>query len=189
MSKTKLQQLSPVIETTASTRVACGPTTHQTSGRGLRLLVATIALFTLAGLGTACSDDSAPASSGGFNDVPDVTLSGRILSDDKLVEIEVDVPNRHHAYLDAGEYGNLIPIAFEWQGAEPEPKFLMGPSGEQDDEVKAKVLRGLGRFVFEIKAEQIAQLESASPALRVRSQICDEDKGICYRPTWNELKL
>lgn len=179
MSKTKLQQLFPTTRLESGTRVFSIPETR---------LLSALTLAALLVLGAACGDDPGAPASSGFNDVPDVTLSGRILTDRQQIEIEVAVPNRHHAYLDSGIHENLIPIAFEWQG-EPAPELATAPSGEQDDEVKARVLRGTGRFVFAAGADQIAALQGANPAVRVRSQICDEDKGICYRPTWNALKL
>ncbi len=179
MSKTKLQQLSPATGTESGTRVFPVP--------ALRAALTGLMLAALLGLSAGCNDDSSAPASSGFNDVPDVTLTGRVLADRQQIEIEVDVPSRHHAYLDSGKYENLIPIAFDWQAGSPE--LTTAPAGEQDDDVNAKVLRGKGRFVFAVQADQIAALTDASPAVRVRSQICDEDKGICYRPTWNELKL
>lgn len=137
---------------------------------------------------SGCDGDSPRAGAGAPGDVPAAAISGRVLENGHA-EINVQVPSRHHAYLDAGEHGNLIPIGFDWQGLTPEPATVQAPTGEHDDEVKAQVLRGNGIFVFESGAENAAAPALAGRTLKVRSQICDEDKGICYRPTWTEVSL
>jgi hypothetical protein len=130
--------------------------------------------------GASC-EDPGRASAGG--EVPEAGFHGRILPDGQTIEIVASIPPRHHAYLDAGDEGNLIPIGFDWQDLTPEPVALSMPTGERDEDVKARVLRGDGRFQF--------QHSTVSPGVqvRVRSQICDEDRGVCYRPTWNEVEL
>ncbi|MCR9144662.1 MAG: protein-disulfide reductase DsbD N-terminal domain-containing protein [bacterium] len=150
--------------------------------------LAALLLATLIAMGAATCDDApeSRASAGGPGDVPAALISGRTL-DDGRAAINVDVPSRHHAYLDAGKHGNLIPIGFDWQGLSPEPEQVTAPVGERDEDVQAQVLRGSGTYVFKAGGENAPPF--AGRSLRVRSQICDEDKGICYRPTWTDVKL
>ncbi|MEQ9367074.1 MAG: hypothetical protein RIF32_22760 [Leptospirales bacterium] len=162
-----------------------------TDGRGKSLRTATpvlAGLLALATIAAGCDGDASKsrAGAGGPGDVPTAAVSAQVNPDGRA-SIRIDVPSRHHAYLDAGEHGNLIPIGFDWQGLTPEPKTVQAPAGEHDEEVKAQVLRGSGTFVFEGGSEQAPTF--AGRSLRVRSQICDEDKGICYRPTWTEVSL
>lgn len=145
----------------------------------MALLITLLAAFGV----TRCDGDASNERAAG--DVPAAAFAARVLGDGQ-VEINVNVPSRHHAYLDAGEYGNLIPLAFDWQGLTPEPKITAAPTGEHDEEVKARVLRGNGRFVFQF-APPAPDLQGRT--IKVRSQICDEDKGICYRPTWTDVSL
>lgn len=156
-----------------------------TPRRGFAALALT-GLLGAALLATAACDGESKAGARGPGDVPAAAISGRVLENGQA-EIRVDVPSRHHAYLDAGEFGNLIPVGFDWQGLSPEPQAVSAPEGVRDDEVKAQVLRGQGSFVFAAGGEGAP--EFAGRSLRVRSQICDEDKGICYRPTWTDVTL
>ena len=112
--------------------------------------------------------------------VPAAEFSGRTL-DDGRIQITAIIPDRHHAYLDSGDEGNLIPIFFQWDG--PAPEKVTAPPGERDEDVKARVLRGQGVFVFEPGAAGTPE------GVKVQSQVCDEDKGICYRPLWQDVSL
>ena len=153
------------------------------SNRKSYQITATIC-FVLLTLGTAACDQGA-AGSGGPGDIPEATFSARALPDGSL-EIQAQIPPRHHAYLDAGDHGNLIPIAFDWQGLEPAPEKVSTPAGVRDDAVGAQVLRDGGRFVFKAGADAE---DLNGKTVKVRSQICDEDKGICYRPTWTDVRI
>lgn len=107
------------------------------------------------------------------------------LTDGKL-HVQLQIPERHHAYLDGGREGNLIPVTFDWQGwasgPEQTPKTVQAPLGEEDADSGARILRGEGTFIFQAK-------ETPAPAdFRVRVQICDEVKGVCYRPAWYPVK-
>ncbi|MCB1319210.1 MAG: hypothetical protein KDK34_03095, partial [Leptospiraceae bacterium] len=116
-------------------------------------------------------------------------LSARI--DGNTIAVQVRVPANHHAYLDAGRDGVLIPISFDWQPLidaallRTAPSQVTKPDGSPDDEIGATVLRGAGEFVFE--TAQADRLDGMS--VRVRSQLCNDETGVCYRPTWQEVAL
>ena len=97
--------------------------------------------------------------------------------------LRVHVPANHHAYLDKGPSGAFIPVSVDWEslvktGAiSKAPALLRGPAGTLDAESGAKVLRGTGEFEY---TGSLAELSGQS--VQVRTQICDDLKGICYRP-------
>ncbi len=111
------------------------------------------------------------------------------LKSDKLT-IAVTVPANHHAYLDAGKEGVYIPIAVDWKDAISRkligatPRSVAAPEGIQDKEIGASLLRGKGDFVYEGSFDKLA-----GQSLKVRSQICDDIKGVCYRPTTQEIQV
>lgn len=115
--------------------------------------------------------------------LPQPTVTAR-LQGGKL-QVQFQVPSRHHAYLDEGREGNLIPISFDWQGWSEKDaplKAVQLPPGEPDADSGARVLRGEGTFVFEPRHTP------PQTDFRVRVQICEEVKGVCYRPTWIAVK-
>lgn len=133
-------------------------------------------LFALAALAllSACKGDDGPPSA-------DVAAWVQNAS---TVQVSVTVPPGHHAYLDAGREGNYIPVTVDTSAA-GELKLTNAPKGEEDKEVQAKVLRGMGSFVYEAKDAQ----SFAGKILKVRSQICNERQGVCYPPRTVEVKI
>lgn len=111
------------------------------------------------------------------------------LQTDKSIAIELKLAPDSHAYLDRGLEGNLIPIEFDWKPflqskiLSVEPQLLVAPVGEYEKKVKASVLRGKGRFLFE--GPSLKKL--LGKKLRVRTQVCDEVQNICYRPEWKSI--
>ncbi len=106
------------------------------------------------------------------------------VKDASTVQVSVIVPPGHHAYLDKGVEGNYIPVSVDTSGV-GDLRLKDSPPGELDKEVRAKVLRGMGAFLYETKDASAA----AGKSLRVRSQICDERKGVCYAPRTVEVKI
>ncbi len=117
-------------------------------------------------------------------DAPHPEVSARVLGETGL-EVLVAVPPGHHAYLDRGDMEALIPISFDWAQTGASPTLSARPDGERDETVGATVLRGAGRFVFESAASAALR----GKTVRVQSQICNEEKGVCYRPTVQEIEL
>jgi Disulphide bond corrector protein DsbC len=117
-------------------------------------------------------------------EAPHPEVSARVLGETGL-EVLVAVPPGHHAYLDRGDMESLIPISFDWAPTGASPTLSASPAGERDETVGATVLRGAGRFVFESAASETLRGKS----VRVQSQICNEEKGVCYRPTIQEIEL
>lgn len=150
--------------------------------RNRRLFPIFAILLSTAVLAATCGDGSADETKSRATAplVPAAEFTGRTL-DDGRIQITAVVPDRHHAYLNSGDDGNLIPIFFQWDGPAPEP--VTTPPGERDEDVKATVLRGQGVFVFQPGAD------GAPEGVKVQSQVCDEDKGICYRPLWQDVSL
>ena len=122
----------------------------------------------------------------GIPEIPEARIEGKI--DGDLVRISVRIPEQHHAYLDKGKDGRLIPISFDWENTADQPaapKLQSIPKGNFDDIVEATVLRGDGEFVFEVKKAS----GFAGKVIKVKSQICNEVKGVCYRPKIENVVL
>ncbi len=115
--------------------------------------------------------------------VPQPSVSAKLA--EGTLSVTVSVPARHHAYLDSGREGNLIPVTFDWkawtESGQPEPTIVDRPEGDIDEDTGARILRGEGVFAFTVPPT------ARSADFRVRVQICDEIKGICYRPAWHDV--
>ncbi|MCB1137111.1 MAG: hypothetical protein KDK23_00085 [Leptospiraceae bacterium] len=118
--------------------------------------------------------------------IPRATIRAAALQDN--ITVSVSIPADHHAYLDEGPHGNLIPVAFDWEPAlaagkmDSAPTLKSKPEGEEEEKIGALVLRGTGEFVFQGSAKPGAPI-------RVRTQICNDVTGMCFRPTWQELSV
>jgi hypothetical protein len=118
----------------------------------------------------------------GSGDRPRPQISSEISGD--TIRFSITVPENHHAYLDKGSEGNLIPVTFDWGGMkEPGPVFV--PIGTRDERVRATVLRGSGDFLF----RSPNAMEYSGKKVRVLTQICDDIQGICYRPEYSDIFL
>ncbi len=109
----------------------------------------------------------------------------------KALEIHLKLPPHSHVYLDRGERENLVPVSFDWKSMlqkgwlSKEPQLISQPKSQHDKKVKASVMRKEGSFIFIGKPQEIDGL--VGKELRVKTQVCDEVKGICYRPEWNSI--
>ena len=108
------------------------------------------------------------------------------------LRIAVQIPPNHHGYLDTGDEGFFIPLAFTFphlaaQGVQV--VMVSHPLGERDEVVHATVLRGSGEFVFRIEAPQAAVRVAETLALTFRYQICNDVTKICYPPQEVALSL
>jgi hypothetical protein len=113
--------------------------------------------------------------------IPEATILSKIQGQE--IQINIGIPSNHHAYLDSGDEGVLLPIEFDWASFKEKPVLKAAPGGVRDETAKAMVLRDIGQFLFESK-------ESASGKnIRVRIQICDDVKGLCYPPRFSEVTL
>lgn len=114
---------------------------------------------------------------------PKASISAYQASENE-VRFLIQVPAGHHAYLDKGDDDVLIPVTFYWDDLvksgeiKKVPELKEGPRGERDEDVGARVLRGTGTFIF--TGESLSQ--TGGKSIRIRTQICDEEKGMCYRP-------
>ena len=151
---------------------------HSFSFRALNLAAGLI--LTASALASCGEESSGPATP----DLPEATLHASIL-DSGDIDVRIAVPDRHHAYLDAGREGVLIPVSFDWDlpGQAAAPKTTVAPIGDMYEDAGARVLRGMGRWVFQ-PAQGVDTGE-----VKIRTQICDEVKGVCYPPQKNTLTL
>ncbi len=101
--------------------------------------------------------------------------------ENQFIHIQIHVPQDHHAYLDKGKEGNLVPIQFNWKDFPEEPKMIKSPDGIFDEDTGAKVLKNTGIYTFEF-SESSRLMNIKDKKLTVRIQICNEVTGICYRP-------
>ncbi len=105
--------------------------------------------------------------------------------------VEITIPPAHHAYLDSGKEGNLIPIGFSWKSLNRDgsikgkPMLIKKPVGEFDTKVEATVLRGTGNFVFTHQGNSWP----TGKFFKVLTQICNEKTGQCYPPSNNSVKI
>lgn len=106
-------------------------------------------------------------------------------SGSETFHLTVQVPPNHHAYLDKGDDGLLIPLTFtftpfEQQGIQV--AMLTQPGGKRDEKFRATVLRGKGTFTFELKAIRDALPQDRVLPATLLYQICNDVTEICYPP-------
>ncbi|GIX41154.1 MAG: hypothetical protein KatS3mg129_0887 [Leptospiraceae bacterium] len=117
--------------------------------------------------------------------IPEPKIKAQVEND--ILKVIIQLPKNHHAYLDKGKDGMLIPITFDWSDfiekniLSQEPTLITKPKGEYDDEVKATVLRGDGIFEFQLPDSLLSETLKKGN-LKIKIQICNETSGICYRP-------
>ena len=106
--------------------------------------------------------------------------------------IAVQVPPEHHGYLDKGDEGLLIPLAFTFTPFEERRarvSLLSRPQGTRDEKAHATVLRGRGDFTFRVEtAKTLLPMDTILPAT-LRYQICNDVTNICYPPRTIDVPL
>lgn len=115
------------------------------------------------------------------------------IQNEKII-IKIQIPKDHHAYLDSGKDGTLIPVQFDWsdfiqkQILSKEPQLTAKPSGEFEEDVKATVFRGEGIFEFN-NSEYLNPDSLDKGILKIKIQMCNDVSGICYRPKIYDVKF
>jgi thiol:disulfide interchange protein DsbD len=121
--------------------------------------------------------------------IPEVVAQGRDFTVDEQAglatfRVDVRVPADHHGYLDRGDEGFFIPLAFVFDSLE-EHGFrvteISRPSGTRDDIVHATVLRDSGAFEFRLETPDDT-FPSGTFSATLRHQICNDVTNICYPP-------
>ena len=141
------------------------------------------AVFSVAAFSVQCTETEKSGSDG----IPEATIKAATVNDEPTVTIAI--PADHHAYLDKGPQGNLIPVAFDWKPAlesgkvKAEPELQSSPEGQKEEATGALVMRGTGEFVF-----SGGEIETGAQ-IRVRTQICNEISGMCFRPSWQTVNV
>lgn len=129
---------------------------------------------------------------------PDVKVQqtdGEVKLDDTgvgIVRLAVDIPLDHHGYLDKGDEGFFIPLAFtfsalEAQGAHVTP--VVRPEGTRDEKAQATILRGRGEFVFRLETTAAIVPTAGRMPATLRYQICNDITNICYPPRTTDVPL
>ena len=125
-----------------------------------------------------------------FPEVPDVVARGYDFFVDEQTSattfrVEVVVPPDHHGYLDKGDEGLFIPLAFDFDSLRQRGfnvTEVSRPSGQRDELVHAMVLRDSGVFEFRVETS----VETGGPEGTfngiLRHQICNDVTNICYPP-------
>lgn len=107
--------------------------------------------------------------------------------------ITINVPQDHHAYLNAGDENIYIPVSFDLDAQLPTMglriQSLQTPTGNYDDVVKAQVLRGQGEFSFSLIKTGDKPIKQQQQALDVKYQLCNDLTHVCYRPQTVILEL
>lgn len=161
------------------------------SGVSMRNSIVLIGVFSLifSIFASSCSEESAANTPS----VPSAVVTASTAPQNDRLIFKVTVPHGHHAYLNSGDEGNLIPVTFFWESLiengvlRGKPMQISSPKGVRDEEVQALVLRGTGAYEFQIVKTAAEKLKGLS--LKVRTQVCDESRGICYRPRTDEVMI
>jgi hypothetical protein len=106
--------------------------------------------------------------------------------------IAVEVPPDHHAYLDKGDEGLLIPLSFTFPALEERSvrvELISSPTGTRDEKVSATLLRGTHDFVFHLHGPADPAVLNSPVSARLRYQICNDVTNICYPPQEKEVAL
>ena len=141
-----------------------------------RIIVFLLSTVLVAAFSMTCTETERSGSDG----IPEASI--RATSLDNQVTVSITIPADHHAYLNRGPQDNLIPVEFDWKPAmesgkiQQEPALKSSPEGKTEEATGALVLRGTGEFVFD------AAGAPHGADLRVRTQICNEISGMCFRP-------
>jgi len=106
--------------------------------------------------------------------------------------VKIVPPPGHHAYLDAGKDGALLPIeinldALRQAGLQALPAGK--PKGTWDEQIGATVLRGEGTFRYQLTARPEVKAGTRNFVITVRSQVCNDTNGACYFPHVETLHL
>ena len=152
-----------------------------------------LARFLLLGLISCLLISSAAAQSlleDTFPEVPDVVAHGFNFSVDERTgaatfRVEVLIPADHHGYLDKGDEGLYIPLAFDFDSLQQRGFSITEvsrPSGIRDDLVHAMVLRDRGVFEFRLEAPGGQAKPEGTFNGILRHQICNDVTNICYPP-------
>ncbi len=106
--------------------------------------------------------------------------------------VRVTPPFGHHAYLDTGKDGTLLPIEIHLTAlaqAGLQVRTIGTPKGEWDALFGATVLRREGVFRYQLSATPRAQAGTHDYAVTVNSQLCNDTNGACYFPRVETLHV
>lgn len=108
------------------------------------------------------------------------------------LSVRVVVPAGHHAYLDAGKDGSLIPVSIDLSSLARDG-FVVTPTafpkGSWEADFQAEVLRGEVIYTYAVSAPAGANAASRNYAVAVRSQVCNDATGACNFPRTDRLTL
>ncbi len=152
--------------------------------RFLQSLIAVLLLFCVATSVHAQLQTASPLAP------PDVRAWSETLTKDAsgatIARITVEIPADHHGYLDSGDEGLLIPLAFTFDSPGIKAQEIARPPGTRDEQAHATVLRGQGEFDFRLALSGTAP---DAPHAKLRYQICNDVTNICYPPRTVQVPL
>ena len=125
-----------------------------------------------------------------FPDIPDVVARGHDFYVDEQTgattfRVEVLIPSDHHGYLDKGDEGLFIPLAFAFDSLQQRGftiSELSRPLGTRDELVHATVLRDSGVFEFRLDSSDDGRAPAGTFDGILHHQICNDVTNICYPP-------
>lgn len=153
----------------------------------MRFLQSIIAVFLLFGATISAqaqlqtTSPLAPPEVQAWSDTTEQDASGATIA-----RIMVEIPADHHGYLDSGDEGLLIPLAFTFDNPGIEAQEISRPQGSRDDQAHATVLRGQGEFAFRLT---LSGAIPESPHAKLRYQICNDVTNICFPPRTTQVPL
>lgn len=152
--------------------------------RFLQAFIAVVFLFSIAFSAHAQLQTTSPLAP------PDVQAWSKTAETDAsgatIARIMVEIPTDHHGYLDSGDEGLLIPLAFTFDHPGVEAQEIARPQGTRDDQAHATVLRGQGEFAFRLI---LMGAVPDAPHAKLRYQICNDVTNICYPPRTMQVPL
>ena len=150
-----------------------------------------MALWMSLGLSTATPAGAQLAFNGAEKSLPEVqvTVVGQDLllhqAESNLLRLSITIPPDHHGYLDTGDEGFYLPLAFTFTPLEERGVQVIGlsrPIGTREEQVRATVLRGTGEFTFRLETTDHTILAGHTLPITLRHQICNDLTNICYAP-------
>lgn len=101
------------------------------------------------------------------------------------INITVIVPEDHHAYIDRGKEGVLLPVEADFSALERagiRVVQISKPEGVWDDKAEATTFRDNGIFEYRAEPTPAAEIGETEYTINLRVQICNDITGTCYFP-------
>ena len=157
----------------------------------MRCLWVLMALWVSLGLSTLTPAGAQLAFNGAGKALPEVqvTVVGQDIALNQAgsttLRLHITIPPDHHGYLDTGDEGFYLPLAFTFTPLEErgvQVTEISRPIGTREEQVGATVLRGTGEFTFRLETTNRTVLAGDTIPVMLRHQICNDITNVCYAP-------